>query len=200
MSSRCSSAECLNGNCEGCKNGVKFCDDPRCYPSCPDCTGETSLHCDNKRDGWDWALIIILGVLTIILLIIIGYMMWSYGCNSSVETDIELEDTTYYPYEYQSGVLPGSNLPSTDRVSDFSNQYRQAQLASPPPPSIGVRQALDNSVNTTAGPGLPSTERLPGFPTAGLDNPANVSVGSANIAPPVKPSVSDTTIRGFPIL
>ncbi len=69
--SRCLSSSCLNGNCEGCKIGVKFCNDPRCFPDCPDCSDETSSSCVNRRDGLDWTLIIIIGILTLLLLILI---------------------------------------------------------------------------------------------------------------------------------
>lgn len=35
--SSCTNRACLDGNCEGCKDGVKFCSDPRCFPRCRDC-------------------------------------------------------------------------------------------------------------------------------------------------------------------
>lgn len=33
----CNSFECPDGNCEGCKGGKLWCDDPRCYPYCRAC-------------------------------------------------------------------------------------------------------------------------------------------------------------------
>lgn len=70
MSSYCSSPSCLNGNCPGCKKGSKYCNDPRCYPDCPDCSGETNLECLGGRNGWDWTLIIIIGILALLVLIL----------------------------------------------------------------------------------------------------------------------------------
>lgn len=70
MSNRCSDPSCLNGNCAGCSNGNLFCDDPRCFPNCPDCTSDVSTTSNN------WIIIVIILVLLGILLIlsfIIGF-------------------------------------------------------------------------------------------------------------------------------
>ena len=85
MSSNCSSVDCLDDNCEGCKNGEKFCEDPRCYPDCPNCEGETSLKCINRRDAWDWSLISIIGILVLVVFILIVVMGWNW--NSSKTTN-----------------------------------------------------------------------------------------------------------------
>jgi len=34
---RCTGPFCTNGNCPGCKDGNKWCYDPRCAPFCPRC-------------------------------------------------------------------------------------------------------------------------------------------------------------------
>lgn len=75
----CLSDTCLNGNCEGCRNGEEYCNDPRCYPNCPNCSGKTDTDKINGRSGWDWTLIIIIGVLVIlvIILLIVMYQRWS---------------------------------------------------------------------------------------------------------------------------
>ena len=98
MTSRCSSSSCLNGNCQGCKNGVKYCNDPRCYPNCPDCSEETSVNCVKKRDGWDLALMIIITVLSILALILIGLMAWGWY------NDEECEDQEYHQYQNQTAL------------------------------------------------------------------------------------------------
>ncbi len=86
MSSRCLSSECLNGNCEGCKNKSKFCDDPRCFPNCPDCSGETSSTTVPKRTGLDWAIIIIIGVLSVALLVLLVIIGWRWSCSGDKVT------------------------------------------------------------------------------------------------------------------
>lgn len=35
--SDCTSVACKDGNCEGCKDGVKWCSDTRCSPYCSGC-------------------------------------------------------------------------------------------------------------------------------------------------------------------
>lgn len=34
---RCEDDSCQDGNCIGCRNGVRWCEDPRCHPNCPNC-------------------------------------------------------------------------------------------------------------------------------------------------------------------
>lgn len=33
----CERETCVNGNCPGCKDGKRWCDDPRCSPYCTGC-------------------------------------------------------------------------------------------------------------------------------------------------------------------
>lgn len=69
MSNRCSTSTCLNGNCPGCKNGVLFCEDPRCFPNCQDCNTNTASNSN-------WILItvilILLGIL-LLLAVVVGF-------------------------------------------------------------------------------------------------------------------------------
>lgn len=103
--SRCSSSACLNGNCEGCRNGVKYCNDPRCYPDCPDCSGETSNSSVKKRSGWEWFLIIFITILAIILLIMLAWKFytWSRGSDDTVKsynTQNEVMEPEYQTAQY----------------------------------------------------------------------------------------------------
>lgn len=84
MTSRCSNSSCLNGNCQGCRNGVKFCNDPRCYPNCPDCDGESSIDCVTRRDGWDWGLLI---AITALALLAIFFLAWGFFSYSKMEKE-----------------------------------------------------------------------------------------------------------------
>ena len=73
MSSRCSEPSCLNGNCEGCRDGTQYCEDPRCYPNCPDCDTTT-----NNSGDWIIAVIIlILAGILLLFLIIAGFDYWN---------------------------------------------------------------------------------------------------------------------------
>ena len=68
MSSRCvSSPTCPNGNCVGCRNGSLFCNDPRCYPDCPDC----NIKVGNSNWVLNMIILILLGVLLIVSFIVI---------------------------------------------------------------------------------------------------------------------------------
>jgi len=61
--SRCSdSAQCPGGNCLGCVNGRLNCIDPRCYPNCEGCPKPSNLN---------WALIVILVLLGVLLILAI---------------------------------------------------------------------------------------------------------------------------------
>lgn len=61
---------CPNGNCEGCKDGVLWCQDPRCQPYCPEC----SIPKDHDFAVWTMFLIIVL-----ILIALIAIMLFAYG-------------------------------------------------------------------------------------------------------------------------
>lgn len=69
MSNRCAdTSNCPDGNCEGCKNGEIFPDDPRCYPDCPDAKVTTS--------SGNWIIITIILILLGALLVmafIVGF-------------------------------------------------------------------------------------------------------------------------------
>ena len=64
MSSYCLSNECVNGNCPGCKNGMPYCEDPRCFPNCPNCPNSNS---SSNGWGWWWYIIIIIVIIIIII-------------------------------------------------------------------------------------------------------------------------------------
>jgi len=71
---KCSDPSCLNGNCEGCKDGQKFCNDPRCYPNCPDCPKSSS------STSGDWVIILIILILAGVLMImgiLTGFDYWN---------------------------------------------------------------------------------------------------------------------------
>ena len=74
MSNPCAASTCLNGNCSGCKNGVLYCEDPRCYPNCSNCNTPVPSNSN-------WMLVMIILILLGILLImsfVIGYdLYWS---------------------------------------------------------------------------------------------------------------------------
>lgn len=69
--SRCSSSSCLNGNCEGCKNGTQWCEDPRCFPDCPSCSSSSNAAGVNTTTSkvLTWILIGLVVLLLILLII-----------------------------------------------------------------------------------------------------------------------------------
>ena len=70
MSSYCLSNECVNGNCPGCKNGMPYCEDPRCFPNCPNCPNSNS-----SSNGWGWWWYIIVIVVIIIIIIFLFFAL-----------------------------------------------------------------------------------------------------------------------------
>ena len=189
MSSRCSSSTCLNGNCQGCKNGSKFCNDPRCYPNCPDCSGETNLECLGGRNGWDWTLIIIIGVLTLLVLILFASMGW--GKNS---TKPAAATEMYQPVNYQ---VPPPNY-AYNQPPQVEVTTKPAPAAYPNPgynpgynPNPVYNANLDASLNVSEPVYQASnpitqasfTTSIPNVPVASIPSPANVSVASARTFP-----------------
>ena len=91
-------SECPGGNCEGCKDGARFCDDPRCRPNCKDCAQSQSLGL---------FVFIVIGILIFIL--ILGYFIWYR--HMEVEKAGAFEESRYcspqniynkQPYQYHS--------------------------------------------------------------------------------------------------
>lgn len=65
----CNLKTCKDGNCEGCKNHQKWCDDPRCFPQCRGC--ELTDHHETNANIIVWAIIVVL--LFIFLILFIGH-------------------------------------------------------------------------------------------------------------------------------
>ncbi len=67
---RCTGTFCPNGDCAGCKNGVKWCYDPRCAPFCSQCYIQPDIPIDHAVSVACISFISI--VLAIILFIVYG--------------------------------------------------------------------------------------------------------------------------------
>lgn len=76
MTDLCNSITCPDGNCEGCRDGQKWCQDPRCDPYCGNCTKMQ----DDEYIGGLVTLIIVacLMVAFIIMLFLYGPSMIHY--------------------------------------------------------------------------------------------------------------------------
>lgn len=74
MASRCLSSICVGGNCQGCRNGSVWCDDPRCYPNCPGCTDNSNNNSTNDKK--DWIIALIIGILSLVVLILLVIIWW----------------------------------------------------------------------------------------------------------------------------
>lgn len=214
MSVRCSSAACLNGDCQGCKKGVKYCNDPRCYPNCPDCEGETSGKCISKRSGWDWALLIIVGILSVILLVLIGISMWQWY-NPIPETDSNSDpmpdNQQYYDQIYDPRVdVPAEQMMpeyNYDPVVDASLNVSNAPVLDEPtfndvPQFNDIPQFNDvpqfNDPIPTFNDSIPTfNDVIPDIPPANLTGNVSVASGQTpNISLDI-PTVQDPIIRGF---
>lgn len=189
MSSYCSSSDCLNGNCPGCRNGTKYCNDPRCYPDCPDCSGETSLNCTNKRSTWDWILLIVVTVLAIVLLILIAWGLYGYTADQSdsepTEQNQSQNQNQYYQQEYKVN-YPETEYAQATYPSNTPN-YQQPEYSR----EIDASLDVDMGLNET-----PMTNILPDVPPSVFNR--TPTVANAQMPPPPRPpSLNDTTIRGF---
>jgi hypothetical protein len=71
MSNPCTAANCVGGNCPGCRNFVQDCSDPRCFPNCPGCVGPVSTNSN-------WVLVTIILVLLAILLVLFVIIAYSW--------------------------------------------------------------------------------------------------------------------------
>ena len=65
----CNKKTCKDGNCEGCKNHKKWCDDPRCFPHCRGC----ELPDDHEKSANIIVWTIILLLVFIFVILFIGY-------------------------------------------------------------------------------------------------------------------------------
>jgi hypothetical protein len=210
--SRCSSSSCLNGNCEGCKNGVKFCNDPRCFPDCPDCEDEKKKVCVTKRDGIDWTLIIIIGILALLLLILLVVMCWP-GSDSCCDNH------TNNDHNNTDGILLAE--PPVPQVAKAPPVHKNIEITHTNPvpvPRNRMRsplfQELDTSLDVPDMNMAPvrrnvtltdSINILPKVPRVSLESPTNASVASAksvpankmNVGPSLRNVYSREEIKGF---
>lgn len=69
-SSYCTSDTCNNGNCQGCRNGELWCDDPRCSPYCQSC---------EMPDDFDYLVNVLFIVIIVGLVILILCVLFMYG-------------------------------------------------------------------------------------------------------------------------
>lgn len=206
MSSYCLSSTCLNGNCPGCKNGSKFCNDPRCYPNCPDCSDETETECLGGRKGWDWTLIIIIGVLALLVLILF-YVMTRGKKSPRNKPTPEMYQPVYQEYSHE---LPQQQLqhepqvqvttyPSHEVPDARQNQYQKSEYQVPeyqkseyqvPVPEIIAEMAEIPEIT-------PEIPKFPEYDTnldASLNVPETAYVPSNNISQ----SSFTTTIPNIP--
>ncbi len=58
---------CPGGNCVGCKNGQLYCNDPRCFPNCKNCSGNEV----ETYFTWNRILLFIILILAVIVAIIV---------------------------------------------------------------------------------------------------------------------------------
>lgn len=68
---------CPGGNCAGCRGGNLYCNDPRCYPNCPNCNTSPTTTTTTTSSWWLVMIILILAILLLIFLFIMGYDYWN---------------------------------------------------------------------------------------------------------------------------
>lgn len=61
---------CEDGNCIGCKDGQKWCQDPRCSPFCRGCS---------TPEGFDIIINIVFLVIVLVLILVILLLLFFYG-------------------------------------------------------------------------------------------------------------------------
>ena len=113
MSNRCSdTSQCPDGNCVGCKNGSLFCNDPRCYPNCPDCTNDSD-ESNNNADRIILIILLILAGILLILFIIAGIDYWN-------KTSEATEPKSITVHKHVNQVMSPPVISSPSYVPDYS--------------------------------------------------------------------------------
>lgn len=126
---RCSNILCENGNCIGCKNGQLYCQDPRCFPNCPNCENTTD-DCVNTKDGWDWALLIIILSLSLVLLLLLAWTWWCGDYN--IDNGCGLKNMEYKSEHMNSQSVKSStiSLPEVPRPNNqLNNQLNDVDFS-----------------------------------------------------------------------
>lgn len=72
----CESFECPSGECEGCKLGKVWCDDPRCYPYCRTC--DLPRHHESVVSMILFFMILIFTLIAIVLFVSYGPKMVAF--------------------------------------------------------------------------------------------------------------------------
>ena len=147
MSARCLSDSCTNGNCLGCRNGSLYCNDPRCYPDCPGCEGKTNLECLGGRNGWDWTLIVIVGVLVLLVLILMFVMYQRITPNNNKKSE-QLYEPLAVPLNPNN-----PNVPQIEIRTIPGNTISPVNTSMPIPPNrapmpFSPNPTLDSTLNS----------------------------------------------------
>jgi len=84
MSNRCSEFPCTTINCEGCKDGELWCEDPQCVPYCRGC--ELPAGHDKMANFVFLILIILITCIVIALMVFYGprYVQFKQKCSNKV--------------------------------------------------------------------------------------------------------------------
>ena len=140
MSNPCiPSTNCINGNCPGCRNGTSYCNDPRCYPNCVNCT--TSVPNNNN-----WIIITIILVLLGVLLVlgfIIGYD-WFFARKKASEP----KNITINKVIPPSSIAPPS-IPYVSQVPMSVPMAVESSTVEVSPSSCGTTSKMVESTTTT---------------------------------------------------
>ena len=75
-----------NGNEIGCKDSEQWCEDPRCYPDCPDCT--------NKHNRDRIIIIVALIIVVILLVFDIGWIVYDWN-KKIIPHDFSIQNLEY---------------------------------------------------------------------------------------------------------
>ena len=141
MSNPCvASSNCINGNCPGCRNGTSYCNDPRCYPNCANCT--TSVPNNNN-----WIIITIILVLLGVLLVlgfIIGYD-WFFARKKASEP----KNITINKVIPPSSIAPPSLAPSS-YVSQVPMPVPVSNIEVSPSSCGTTSKMVESTTTTTA--------------------------------------------------
>jgi hypothetical protein len=152
MSNPCTASTCLNGNCPGCRNGVQFCSDPRCYPNCPNCNVSTT-----SNTNWIilTIILVLLGVL-LVLAFIIGYDWYNKGKKASEPKNLTINKHVHN-VKPRSVVVNSPVISSPSRTKNISSMSLPISTNSTTSP---ISTSLPKSSITTEGINL-SMEGLP---------------------------------------
>lgn len=120
---------CPDGNCVGCKDGEKWCQDPRCHPYCPNCP----VPEDNDFAVTIVFFIAIICLVGILILIMVGYGPKFIHQNKSknIQQNTDQNEKISANNPQNTNISQNASVPQNSNVSQGTNVQTNKQQIMP---------------------------------------------------------------------